>query len=91
MDKIFFSDIWKKKEDWIVERKNAYSSKETLSPFCSRRPLYMNFGPHHAKAPVTNATHVKPNVDSINDGFRKISANSKKNKWNINKMFLLNK
>lgn len=33
----------------------------------------MNFGPHHAKAPVTNATHVKPNVDNINDGFLDIS------------------
>lgn len=29
----------------------------------------MNDGPHQAKAPVTNATHVKPNVDNMNDGF----------------------
>lgn len=29
----------------------------------------MNFGPHQAKAPVTNATQVKPSVDNMNDGF----------------------
>lgn len=33
----------------------------------------MNFGPHQANAPVTNATQVKPAVDSINDGFLAIS------------------
>lgn len=36
----------------------------------------MNFGPHQAKAPVTNATHVKPSVDNMNDGFRHISSHS---------------
>lgn len=33
----------------------------------------MNSGPHHAKAPVTNATQVKPSVDSMNDLFLEIS------------------
>lgn len=37
----------------------------------------MNSGPHQANAPVTNATHVKPRVDSINDLFLEISAKTK--------------
>lgn len=38
-------------------------------PGCILRPSNMNDGPHQAKAPVTNATHVKPNVDNMKDGF----------------------
>lgn len=30
----------------------------------------MNCGPHHASAPVTNATHVKAKVESMNDGLK---------------------
>lgn len=30
----------------------------------------MNCGPHHAREPVTNATHVNASVDSINDGLK---------------------
>lgn len=49
-----------------------------LTDACWRlRPANINVGPHQAKAPVTNATHVKPNVDSINDGFFDISENLK--------------
>lgn len=52
----------------------TYVSK--LTDACwSLRPSNINVGPHQAKAPVTNATHVKPNVDSINDGFFDISEN----------------
>lgn len=42
----------------------------------------MNFGPQNANAPVTNATHVNPSVDNINDGFREISE-KRKEKMNI--------
>lgn len=45
----------------------------------SCRPAYINNGPHQAKAPVTNATHVKPNVDSMNDGFFNISGIGRQN------------
>lgn len=34
-------------------------------PGCNLIPMKMNFGPHHARAPATNATQVKPAVDQI--------------------------
>lgn len=54
---------------------NTYSLRVTFSlPGCIRRPASIKVGPHQAKAPVTNATHVKPAVDNMNDGFLEISA-----------------
>lgn len=38
-------------------------------PGCIFKPRYINFGPHQAKAPVTNPTHVNPADDSINERF----------------------
>lgn len=46
----------------------------------------MNLGPHQAKAPVTNATHVKPSVDSMNDGFFHMSENSNFHSVTTNRM-----
>jgi hypothetical protein len=34
-------------------------------PCCSLRPWYTNDGPHQARAPATNDTHVKPAVDNM--------------------------
>lgn len=33
-------------------------------------PINMKEGPNQARAPVTNATQVKPSVDSINEGLQ---------------------
>lgn len=53
-----------------MKKKITYSSKLTLFVSrCTFKPYNMNFGPHQAKAPVTNATQVKPSVDNMNDGF----------------------
>lgn len=70
--------------DTFLSENNFYLRENTHSsllmfcfPFCNTKPAYMNFGPHQAKAPVTNATQVKPSVENMNDGFLEISADKK--------------
>lgn len=45
-------------------------------PGWSLSPRCMNFGPNQARAPATNATQVKPAVDSMNDLFLQTSLTS---------------
>jgi hypothetical protein len=50
----------------MTDSLQTHSSCVTFSyPSCSLRPWYMNSGPHHASAPATNDTHVKPAVDNM--------------------------
>ncbi|CAH2232856.1 jg16615 [Pararge aegeria aegeria] len=57
------------------EMKKAHLSCVMLTLGCRVRPRKMNCGPHHASAPVTKATHVNANVDSMNDGLEEIIPN----------------
>lgn len=62
-----------------------------LFPSCNTKPACINFGPHHAKAPVTNATQVKPSVENMNDGFLEISVDKKHKIGMLNRNILSTK
>lgn len=54
-----------KKEKQLKYNVASYLSLLPEDDPCSAMPLSMNKGPHHAKAPATNDTHVNPAVDNI--------------------------
>lgn len=54
------------------QMRKTYSSVFTLFPLgCNENPSCKNVGAHQASAPVTNATHVNPTVESIKLGLKR--------------------